>query len=127
LVFGWVVHRANADDRALSPALGGVVGAATGLAAAIVVPPPAFLAVFVGVALFVVLALVVPRARGLLAVAVVGFAAAGAVYTVTRQASQHFPSGGWPIHFEAANIMVWAAIVLLGADAVVELARRRRR
>ena len=116
-----------AEGREITPALAAVVAAATGFVAAVLVPPPAFLAIFAGVALAMLAALVIPRARGLLALAVVGFAVGGAAYTVAKQASQHFPPGGWPVHFEAANVLVWTAIVFLGADAVVELLRRRRR
>jgi hypothetical protein len=45
-----------------------------------------------------------------------------------RQAAEHFFfGGGWPSEFEPANMLVWTAIVFLGADAVVELVRRFRR
>jgi hypothetical protein len=60
-------------------------------------------------------------------VAVVGFSVAAVVYTLVVQATNRFPSGGWTAHFEQANVLVWTAIVFLGADAVVELVRRLRR
>jgi fructose-specific phosphotransferase system IIC component len=107
--------------------MAGVVAAVCGLGAGILVPQPGFLPTFVGVVVGVTLALVVPRSRGLLAVVVVGFAAGGVVYTIVHQATEHFPSGGWPAHFESANVLVWTAIVFLGADAVVEVVRRLRR
>ncbi len=108
------------------PGLAAVLAAVCGLGAGVLVPQAVFFAVFLGVALGVALTLIVPRARGLLGLAVVGFAMGGVVYTLVLQADQHFPSGAWPTHFEQANILVWIAIVFLGADAVVDLVRRRR-
>ena len=101
--------------------------ACAGSAAGVIVPQAIFLEGFLGVGVGVALALIVPRLRGLLAVAVVGFAVGAVVYTIVRQATQHFPSGAWPMHFEEANELVWMAIVFLGADAVVEVVRRLRR
>lgn len=91
------------------------------------VPQAVFFEVFLGVSVGAALALMVPRARGLLGLAVIGFVIGDIVYTIALQASQHFPNGAWPTHFEQANILVWVAIVFLGADAVVELVRRFRR
>jgi arabinofuranan 3-O-arabinosyltransferase len=116
-----------ADSRPVAPWLAGVVAAVCGLVAAAIVVPPAFLAIFVGVTVCVAVSLMVPRARGLLAVVVVGFSVAAVVYTLVVQATNRFPSGGWTSHFEQANVLVWTAIVFLGADAVVELVRRFRR
>jgi hypothetical protein len=107
--------------------LAAVIGAVCGLGAGILVPQAVFFVVFLGVAAGVAVALRVPRLRGLLAVAVLGFTAAGVIYTIVLQKTQRFPSGAWPTHFEQANILVWVAIVVLGADAVVELVRRFRR
>jgi hypothetical protein len=115
------------DDRPLSPVLATVLAAVCGLAAGVLVPQAIFLEGFLGVGVGVALALIVPRLRGLLAVAVVGFAGSAVVYTLVRQATQHFPSGAWPMHFEDANELVWMAIVILGADAVIEVVRRLRR
>ena len=78
-------------------------------------------------ALAVGVVLIVPRTRGLLGIAVIGFALGAVVYIIVLQATQRFASGAWPIHFELADELVWIAIVLLGADAVVELVRRRQR
>jgi hypothetical protein len=113
--------------RAVPPWIAAVLAAVCGLGAGVIVPQTSFFPTFVGVAAGVTLALSVPRARGLLALAVVGFAGGGVVYIIVQQATQHFPSGGWPTHFEEANVLVWTAIVFLGADAVVELVRRSRR
>ena len=116
-----------ATARAVTPGLAAVLAAVCGLGAGVLVPQAVFLAVFLGVALGVAVALIVPRARGLLGLAVVGFAIGAIVYSIVVQATQHFPSGAWPTHFEVANELVWTAIVFLGADAVVELVRRLRR
>jgi hypothetical protein len=116
-----------ATARALTPGLAAVVAAVCGLAAGVLVPQAIFFAVFLGVALGVAVAFLAPRARGLLGLAVVGFTIGAIVYSIVLQATQHFPSGAWPTHFEVANELVWTAIVFLGADAVVELVRRLRR
>jgi hypothetical protein len=113
--------------RAVPPWMAAVLAAVCGLGAGVIVPQSSFFATFLGVAAGVTLALSVPRARGLLALAVVGFAGGAVVYIIVEQATQHFPSGGWPTHFEEANVLVWTAIVFLGADAVVEVVRRSRR
>lgn len=116
-----------ADARAVTPGLAAVLAAVCGLGAGVIVPQATFFAVFLGVALGVAVALIVPRARGLLSLAVVGFAVGAVIYSIVLQATQHFPSVAWPTHFESANELVWTAIVFLGADAVVEVVRRLRR
>ncbi len=41
------------------------------------------------------------------------------------QALHHYPeSSDWPGNFESAGVLVWMAVVLLAADAVVESCRR---
>ena len=50
--------------------------------------------------------------------------AATGVYMVKHQSIFHFPPGGWPINFEPASLLAWTAVVLLAADAIVEVARR---
>jgi hypothetical protein len=117
-----------AAAQAVPVVIAAMVGVVYGLVAAIIVPQAGFLAIFLGVAGGVTLALMVPRARGLLGLAVVGFAIAAVLYILLRQAAEHFFfGGGWPSEFEPANMLVWTAIVFLGADAVVELVRRFRR
>jgi len=115
-----------APGRSVPVGLAATVAAACGLVAAILVPQPAFVAIFAGVIAAVFVSLVIPRARGLLGLVVVGFTAAAVGYILVTQASQHFPPGGWSSHFEAANVLVWVAIVFLGADLVVDLVRSRR-
>jgi hypothetical protein len=116
-----------ATARVVTPGLAAVSAAVCGLGAGVLVPQAIFFAVFLGVALGVAVAFIAPRARGLLGLAVVGFTIGAIVYSIVLQATQHFPSGAWPTHFEVANELVWTAIVFLGADAVVELVRRLRR
>ncbi len=117
----------SAPARPVSPGWAAIAGAVCGLGAGVLVPQAVFFEVFLGVSVGAALALMVPRARGLLGLAVIGFVIGDIVYTIALQASQHFPNGAWPTHFEQANILVWVAIVFLGADAVVELVRRFRR
>jgi hypothetical protein len=117
-----------AAAQAVPVVIAAMVGAIYGLAAALIVPQAGFLAIFLGVAGGVTLALAVPRTRGLLGLAVVGFATAAVLYILVRQGVERFFLGGaWPSEFETANMLVWTAIVFLGADAVVELVRRMRR
>jgi arabinofuranan 3-O-arabinosyltransferase len=123
-----VVTSPFAAAKAVPLVIAAMVGVTYGLVAAILVPQAGFLAIFLGVAGGLTLALVVPRTRGLLGLAVMGFATAAVLYILVRQAAQHFFfGGGWPSEFEPANMLVWTAIVFLGADAVVELVRRLRR
>jgi hypothetical protein len=115
-----------APGRSVPVVLAATVAAGCGLVAAILVPQPAFIAIFAGVIAGVFISLVRPRARGVLGLIVVGFTAAAVGYILVTQASQHFPPGGWSSHFEAANVLVWVAVVFLGADLVVDLVRSRR-
>jgi hypothetical protein len=99
------------------------------VAFAIVPPSTALPPVLVGLAVgaAVLLGMVFPRMRGLLALAAVGFTVSAVLYTVVAQASHHFPAPGWPSHFERANVLVWAALAFLAGDVVVGLVRSRRR
>ena len=71
----------------------------------------------------VLLILLVRHFRWLLSLAAIGLVAATADYTVRHQSLFHFPAGGWPINFEPASELAWGAVVLLAADAIVEIAR----
>ena len=71
----------------------------------------------------VLVVLIIRHLRGLLALTALGLTAATAVYTVKHQSIFHFPPGGWPINFEPASTLAWAAVVVLAADAIVEVAR----
>jgi len=116
-----------ATDRALPPWVALPVGVVCGLVSALVVPPGAFPFVFLAVGAAVFLALLSPPARGIFAVGAVGLALTAVVYILVSQASRHYPgNGSWPSQFEAANVLVWVAVLLLAADTVVDLVRRRR-
>jgi hypothetical protein len=97
----------------LAPVLAG------GIAAGVLTRPEIGLAV----AGAVLVILVVRHLRFLLTLTALGLVAATGVYTVTHQSVFHFPPGGWPINFEPASNLAWAAVVMLTADAIVEIAR----
>jgi hypothetical protein len=102
------------------------VGVICALVAAVLVPPGAFPFVFLGLGAAVVFALLAPRARGVLPVASLGLAVGSVGYILLQQASHHFAgNGSWPSAFETVNAVVWAAVLLLAADAVVGVLRRR--
>ncbi len=82
--------------------------------------------VFLGVGAAVTFALLSPPARGVLPVASLGLAVGSVGYILVQQAGQHFAgNGSWPAAFETVNAVVWAAVLLLAADAVVGVLRRR--
>jgi hypothetical protein len=100
-----------------------VAGAATGLVAGAISSPGVGLVV--GVA--TVAALLVPRARVVLGLVAVGLVAAAGASVLLGQAHAHYPAGGtWPTNFQSAGSLVWAGVVFLGADATVEVVRRRQ-
>jgi arabinofuranan 3-O-arabinosyltransferase len=101
-----------------------IVALITGIVGAAIVPK-APIGLFIG--LLVLVALIVPRGRGALAVLVPGLCAGAVLYVLFEQATKHFIAAGWTNHFEAASVAVWAAVALLAADVVVELVRRPRR
>jgi hypothetical protein len=92
---------------------------AGGIAAGVLTRPTIGLAV-AGAALVI---LVVRHLRFLLTLTAIGLLASTAVYTVMHQSVFHFPPGGWPVNFEPASNLAWTAVVLLAADAIVEIAR----
>ena len=65
--------------------------------------------------------------RGLLTLGAVGLLADGVVKVVAGQATHPIPeSSNWPPAYNGAALLVWMAVVTLGADAVVVTARRWR-
>jgi hypothetical protein len=99
-----------------------VTGVLAGLVAGVISSAPAGAAVGVASALV----LLVPRLRAVLGVAAVAAIAAAGVYTAVHQAQAHVPAdGAWPLSFATAADLAWAGVVFLGADAVVEVVRRR--
>jgi hypothetical protein len=107
-----------------APALVVAVGAlSAGAGAAVIVAP------WVGllVAAMVATALLRPRARGILALLPALLLGLAGSYVAYRQHRDHLPPVfEWPTLFPRARTLGWLAIVLLGADAVVELVRRPR-
>ncbi len=82
--------------------------------------------------LAVAVALVVPRIRSVISLVAVGFIVAAAISVVGGQALHpQAESSDWPAAYHGAAVLVWIAVVFLGADTVVEaawrLAARRQR
>jgi len=70
------------------------------------------------------LVLLVRRARLFLSLSAVGLVVATGVYVTMGQAHNHYPVGAaWPSNFEPATVMASLAVLLLGADALVERVR----
>ena len=112
-----------ADGRRLPVRSSVIVGVATGAVAGVITTPVTGL--IVGAATLV--ALLVPRLRVVLGLAAVGCVMAAGIYVVARQGSAHIvDSGSWPSEFDLASTLTWAGLVFLGADATVEVVRRRR-
>ena len=66
--------------------------------------------------------------RGIVTLAAVGLFIVGSVSVVAGQALHAIPeSSNWPSAYETAALLIWMAVVALGADAVVSTARRWRR
>ncbi|MHB1923821.1 MAG: alpha-(1-_3)-arabinofuranosyltransferase domain-containing protein [Acidimicrobiales bacterium] len=102
--------------RALAWALG--AGVAAGVLTAPLAAPV--------VAGMVLLGLLVPYGRLLLGGAAVGLVMATAGYMIDAQWFHRYLSNiDWPGNFPVANSLGWAAVILLAADALVELVRRR--
>jgi arabinofuranan 3-O-arabinosyltransferase len=98
------------------------IGVATGLLAAVVAAP--LTGAVVAIATAVVLRF--PRTRLALGVAAAAcIFAAGAFITVHQGIEPTLPNGGWPTGFALASTLVWAGVMLLGADAVAEVVLRR--
>jgi hypothetical protein len=78
------------------------------------------------VALAVLLAMKLRHGR-LIALATGAFLmAAGALEVLVHQERYRYPPGGWPTHFDRASTIVWAAVLILGAEAALEAVRRIR-
>jgi hypothetical protein len=110
----------NEDQTTVRRAL--VIAALIGLAAAIISPP--FTGIVIAVATFVVLR--VPRLRLALGLIAAGLVLATSVYIMIRQGrDSDLPNGGWPGSFGLSTDLVWAAVMFLMADAVIEVIQRR--
>ena len=94
------------------------VGVATGLAATLITDP--FTGGVVGIATGFVLRN--PKFRQVVSlVAAACVFAAGAYITIHQGIEPNAPNGGWPVGFALAGSLVWAGVMLLGADAVTEV------
>ncbi len=83
-------------------------------------------AVAIGAALFV--AIRDPRSRSWFALAAAGCYALAASFVVLQQVRHRYVSDfTWPTHFDRVGILALVAIVLLAAEAVLDLVRRRPR
>jgi hypothetical protein len=82
----------------------------------------------VAVAAAVLAALLTRRGRAVLAGGAVAALALTAAYVVVQQYRHDFPADfTWPESFRRINLVAWAGVVLLGADALVERLRSRWR
>lgn len=71
------------------------------------------------------LALAVPQLRAVTAAVAVCLLVAAALSVIIGQALHPAPmNADWPDAYSSAGVMVWMAIIFLGADAVVEAGRR---
>jgi hypothetical protein len=101
----------------------GVISILTGLVAGAITSPPIGAATAVATAA----ALALRWLRGILTLAAVGLVVAAAASVVVGQALHAIPeSSNWPTAYDTAGLLVWMAVVALGADAVVSTARRWR-
>ena len=80
------------------------------------------------VALCVVAVLLRPRLRPLLTFGAPACVAVTALYVIVQQHRYRYPYDFfWVEHFSAITNLAWLAVLLLAADALVELVRSRRR
>ena len=130
----WVFPAMPAEPELASPVLSSgrarstasiVAGTvAAGVVAALVADP--VLGVLVAAATLA--ALVTRRGRAVLTVGAVSGLALSALYVVVQQYRHGYPSDfTWPENFRRVNLVAWAAVVLLGADVLVERLRARSR
>ncbi len=97
--------------------------AAVTLASALIVPP--WVGLVAGGATLAVL--LRPRLRWLLTFGAPAALAVAGAYVVIQQSRHVYPSVfEWPTFFDGVHAVAWLAVVLLAADAVVELVRSRR-
>lgn len=81
-----------------------------------------------GIGLFVAAAVVAalwwPRARAVLTAGCVGSLGLAALYVIVQEGRYRYPAiFSWPSNFGSADNFAWLAIMLLGADAVVQIVR----
>jgi len=67
-----------------------------------------------------------PRLRWLVTFGAPAMLAFAGLYTVVQQYRyRYFSTFEWPLHFDRVDDIAWLAMILLVADVVIELARRR--
>jgi arabinofuranan 3-O-arabinosyltransferase len=102
----------------------GILALAGGLAAGLFVAPLLGLLI----AAVILLELRIARIRVAIVAGAIGLLVATAGYVAVRQSGAKFVSDiSWPGHFGVANSLVWIALFLLAADALVQWARDRYR
>jgi hypothetical protein len=117
-----VVELPGRRDRALSRAatVAGTLGVGVGAAAL----SQWWVGVVVGAAFL--LGARRPRLRWATALAAPAAFAVAAGYVIVQQARHHYPSVlEWPSFFDRVNALAWLAVLLLAADAVLEVLQRR--
>lgn len=66
-----------------------------------------------------------PKARRMLGVVAAGCVlVAGGYITIRQGVRPTLPNGGWPTGYAIATTLVWGGVMLIGADAVVEIVLR---
>ncbi len=119
--FRWPWDERPSRARLVTAIATGIVMAAFG---AVAVRP--VLGVALGI--LVVAAMVRPRIRAAMMLVPAVFLTAAAGYIAIRQARRHLPPiFEWPTFFFRARTIAWVAIVVLAADAVIEIVLSRRR
>ncbi len=112
-----------AAGRRVGLATATVAAVACGLLAAAVSAPVVGIPVGAGV----LVALVLPRVRSLLGIAGAACITGAATWIVVQQVREPFNQVGlWPLHYNAANVVVLAGLALLAADAIADEVGRRR-
>jgi hypothetical protein len=120
-VFRWPF--VPAGTRPPGPVVAATAIGAGLLAAVLINPLPGLL-----VGLLVLAALVRPRWRVVLAVgAPVALGLAGLYVLVEQTLNEYPPVFEWPTFFDRVHVLGWLAVALIAADALVEVARTRRR
>jgi arabinofuranan 3-O-arabinosyltransferase len=74
----------------------------------------------------VLVAMIYRRGRSILLASSALLMLAAALDVVVHQERYRYPSGGWPTHFDRASTLAWAAVLLLAAEAGLEVVRRFR-
>ena len=105
-----------------------VAGAAAFGLALVVMPPPWAMPVAAALALATGAAGKFAGFRTVLVLAALSGSGAAGVLTALGQSLHHYPPGdSWPPEFNTAGLLAFVALLALAGDAIVEIARTRRR